>query len=230
MKMQSKATESLKQQAAEAALDFITESGMILGIGTGTTVNYFIDALVSKKHLVEAVVASSNATAARLKARGFSVLDLNVVDQVPLYIDGADEINADLQMIKGGGGALTREKILAAVAKKFICIADQTKRVDLLGQFPLPVEVIPMARSYVAREIVKLGGNPVYRQGFLTDNGNIILDVHHFEMLEPLKLETQLNQITGLVCHGLFAHRPAELLLLGTELGVEMVKPHSLNR
>jgi ribose 5-phosphate isomerase A len=224
MNMQSKSIESLKQQAAEAALDFIDESGMVVGVGTGSTVNYFIDALVAKKHWIEGVVASSNVTAALLKARGFAVLDLNVVDRLPLYIDGADEVNAHLQMIKGGGGALTREKILAAVAKKFICIADQTKRVDLLGQFPLPVEVIPMARSYVAREIVKLGGDPVYRQGFLTDNGNIILDVHNLEILEPLKLETQLNQVTGLVCHGLFANRPADVLLLGTESGIQLGK------
>lgn len=216
-------TEALKQQAANAAIDFIKEE-TILGIGTGSTVNYFIDALSAKKHLIEGCVASSNLTAAKLKAQGFSVFDLNAVDSVPLYIDGADEINTDLQMIKGGGGALTREKILAMVAKKFICIADQTKKVDLLGQFPLPIEVIPMARSYVAREIVKLKGDPVYRQGFITDNGNIILDVHHLNILEPLKLEEHLNQITGVVCHGLFAHRPADVLLLGTEAGVTIIK------
>lgn len=216
--------EGLKQEAAYAALDFIDEPGTVVGIGTGSTVNYFIDALTKKKHLIEGVVASSEATAMLLKTHGFSVLDLNVVNNVPLYIDGADEINAQLQMIKGGGGALTREKILAAVAKKFICIADQTKQVDLLGQFPLAIEVIPMARSYVAREIVKLGGGPVYRQGFVTDNGNIILDVHNFSILEPLKLEATLNQITGVVCHGLFAHRPADVLLLGAETGVAVVK------
>jgi ribose 5-phosphate isomerase A len=216
-------TNLLKQQAANAALDFIKEE-TILGIGTGSTVNYFIDAMSAKKHLIEGCVASSNATAAQLKAHGFTVLDLNAVDGVPLYVDGADEINADLQMIKGGGGALTREKILAMVAKKFICIVDQTKNVDLLGQFPLPIEVIPMARSYVAREIVKLEGDPVYRQGFLTDNGNIILDVYNFNILEPIKLEERLNQITGVVCHGLFARRPADVLLLGTEAGVEVVK------
>lgn len=213
--------EKLKKQAAEAALDFIHEPGIIVGVGTGSTVNYFIEALAAKKHLLGGVVASSNITAEKLKAQGFSVLDLNVVNEVHLYVDGADEINPHLQMIKGGGGALTREKILAASAKKFIGIADETKYVDLLGKFPLPIEVIPMARSYVGRELVKLGGNPAYRQGFITDNGNIILDVHHLEILEPLKLEAQLNQITGVVCHGLFAHRPADVLLLGRKSGVE---------
>ena len=214
---------ALKQQAANAALDFIKEE-TIIGIGTGSTVNYFIDALPAKKHFIEGCVASSNATAEKLKAHGFSVFDLNAVDSVPLYIDSADEINNDLQMIKGGGGALTREKILAAVAKKFICIADQTKKVDLLGQFPLPVEVIPMARSYVAREIIKLGGDPAYRQGFTTDNGNIILDIHNLTILEPLKLEDRLNQITGVVCHGLFAHRGADVLVLGTSSGVKAIE------
>lgn len=213
--------EALKQQAAQAALDFIQEES-IIGIGTGSTVNYFIDALVAKKHLVEGCISSSNATSERLKAHGFSVFDLNVVSYVPLYFDGTDEINADLQMIKGGGGALTREKILAAASRKFICIADQTKKVDLLGEFPVAVEVIPMARSYVAREIVKLNGDPVYRQGFVTDNGNIILDVYNLEIIEPLKLEDCLNQITGVVCHGLFARRSADVLLLGTEKGVQV--------
>jgi ribose 5-phosphate isomerase A len=216
--------EKLKQEAAEAALDFIDEPETVVGIGTGSTTNYFIDALLKKKHLIEGVVASSEATAMLLKTHGFPVLDLNVVNNVPFYIDGADEINAQLQMIKGGGGALTREKILAAVAKKFICIADQTKQVDLLGEFPVAIEVIPMARSYVAREVVKLGGGPVYRQGFVTDNGNIILDIHNLPILEPLQLEATLNQITGVVCHGLFAHRPADVLLLGTERGVAVVK------
>lgn len=213
--------EALKQQAAQAALDFIQEES-IIGIGTGSTVNYFIDALVAKKHLVEGCISSSNATSERLKAHGFSVFDLNVVSYVPLYFDGTDEINADLQMIKGGGGALTREKILAAASRKFICIADQTKKVDLLGEFPVAVEVIPMARSYVAREIVKLNGDPVYRQGFVTDNGNIILDVYNLEIIEPLKLEDCLNQITGVVCHGLFARRSADVLLLGTEKSVQV--------
>lgn len=213
--------EALKQQAARAALDFIQEE-MIIGIGTGSTVNYFIDALTTKKHLIEGCVSSSNATSQYLKAHGFSVFDLNVVGGVPLYVDGADEINADLQMIKGGGGALTREKILAAVSKKFICVADETKKVDLLGEFPVAIEVIPMARSYVAREIIKLNGDPVYREGFVTDNGNIILDVYNLEILEPLKLENCLNQITGVVCHGLFARRPADMLLLGTEKGVKV--------
>ncbi len=215
--------DQLKQQAAQAALDFIKEE-MIIGIGTGSTVNYLIDALPTKKNLIEGCVASSNATAEKLKSHGFSVFDLNVVNSVPIYIDGADEINSDLQMIKGGGGALTREKILAVAAKKFICIADQTKKVDLLGQFPLPIEVIPMARSLVAREIIKLGGDPMYRQGFVTDNGNIILDVYNLAILEPIKLEERLNQITGVVCHGLFAKRTADILLLGKNSGVEVFK------
>jgi ribose 5-phosphate isomerase A len=222
--MKTTNTEVLKQKAALAALDCITQPG-IFGIGTGTTVRYFIDALVTKKHLVEGVVASSNATRDHLKLQGFSVLDLNSVDEVSLYIDGADEINPHLQMIKGGGGAQTREKIIATVAKKFVCIADQTKRVDLLGTFPVAVEVIPMARSYVARQLVKLGGDPVYRQGFVTDNGGIILDVHHLEILEPIKLEDQLNQITGVIAHGLFARRPADVLIVAKEMSVDVVTP-----
>jgi len=215
--------DTLKQQAATAALDFIKEEG-IIGIGTGSTVNYLIEAMSTKKHLIKGCVASSNATAEKLIAHGYSVFDLNDIDSIPTYIDGADEINSNLQMIKGGGGALTREKILAAVAKKFICIADQTKKVEVLGQFPLPIEVIPMARSYVAREIIKLKGDPVYRKGFVTDNGNVILDVYNLTILEPLKLEERLNQITGVVCNGLFAHRAADVLVLGTGSGVEVVK------
>lgn len=220
--MKTTNTEALKEKAAWAALDYITEPG-IFGIGTGSTVRYLIHALATKKHLIEGLVASSIATSDQLKAQGFSVFDLNSVDGVSLYIDGADEINPHLQMIKGGGGAQTREKIIATVAKKFICIVDQTKSVDLLGNFPIAVEVVPMARSYVARQLVKLGGDPAYRQGFVTDNGGIILDVHHLEILEPIKLEDQLNQITGVIGHGLFARRPADVLIVGKDTGVEVV-------
>lgn len=212
--------DQLKQAAAEAAIAHIDDD-MIVGVGTGSTVNFFIDALARIKHKIEGAVASSEASAARLKQHGIPVYDLNTVANVHIYIDGADEINHHLQMIKGGGGALTREKILAAASKKVICIADASKYVSLLGNFPLPVEVIPMARSYVARELIKLGGEPDYRTGFVTDNGNIILDVHQFKIYEPLKMETTLNNITGVVTNGLFALRPADLLLLATPEGVQ---------
>jgi ribose 5-phosphate isomerase A len=211
--------EALKKSAAFAALDYI-EHGTVLGIGSGSTVNYFIDALQSVKGKIEATVASSNASAERLKALSIPVVDLNSVSELPLYIDGADEINPYKQMIKGGGGALTREKIVAAVAKKFICIADQTKQVDLLGTFPVAVEVIPMARSFVARKIVTLGGDPVYRQGFVTDNGNVILDIYNLKVLNPTALEQELNNIPGVVTNGIFAVRPADVLLLSTVKGV----------
>lgn len=211
---------SLKQRAAEAAIDYIS-GHKIIGVGTGSTVNCFIDALAPYASSIEATVATSAATEQRLKAHGLPVVDLNVVDELPVYIDGADEANGDLALIKGGGGALTREKIVAAVAEKFICIADESKYVPQLGEFPLPVEVIPMARSYVARELVKLGGDPVYRQGMVTDNGNIILDVHNLQITDPKSLEHQLNHITGVVTNGLFAQRPADVLLLATEHGVE---------
>lgn len=209
----------LKQLAAEAAIKYVLED-TVVGVGTGSTVNYFIDALAKIKHLIEGAVASSIATEQRLRAHGIRVFDLSSVNQVPVYIDGADEINERLQIIKGGGGALTREKIIACASNQFICIADNSKRVDLLGTFPLAIEVIPMARSYVARQLVKMGGNPMYRQGFVTDNGNIILDVYNLNFNEPLRLEYELNNITGVVCHGLFAERTADLLLLGTEQGV----------
>jgi ribose 5-phosphate isomerase A len=215
--------DDLKRAAAEAAISFIDDE-MIIGVGSGSTVNFFIDALVKVKNKLEGAVASSKATAERLKAIGIPVFDLNSVSSLPLYVDGADEINAYLQMIKGGGGALTREKIIAAAARKFVCIADESKRVGILGKFPLGIEVIPMARSYVAREIVKLGGDPVYREGFVTDNGNIILDVFNLTIMEPIKLEQQINNITGVVCNGLFAMRPADVLLLATANGVERIK------
>lgn len=211
--------EALKKAVAEAALDYI-ETDMLIGVGSGSTVNHFIEALKSVKGKIEGAVASSNATAERLKALSIPVYDLNSVTEIPLYVDGADEINAAKQMIKGGGGALTREKIVAAVSKKFVCIADQSKKVDLLGAFPLAIEVIPMARSYVAREIVRMGGDPVYRQGFVTDNGNVILDVHNLKILEPISIEQKLNNIVGIVTNGIFAMRPADVLLLATENGV----------
>jgi len=211
-----------KQQVAKAALEHVVED-TIIGIGTGSTANYFVDALAAIKHKIEGAVASSNATAERLKSHGIPVLELNSVDEISVYIDGADESNRYLHLIKGGGGALTREKIVAAVSKRFVCIADDSKLVDILGKFPLPIEVIPMARSYVARQIVKMGGKPVWREGFTTDNGNVILDVHNLKIMEPVKLETQLNEITGVVTNGLFASRSANVLLLGSDKGVKVL-------
>lgn len=211
-----------KRAAARAAIQHIP-AGCIVGVGTGSTANYFIDELAGIRSRIDGTVASSEATARRLSGHGIEVMDLNNVDELPLYVDGADEITPYLHMIKGGGGALTREKVVAAVAKKFICIADQSKLVNVLGKFPLPVEVIPMARGYVALEIIRLGGQPVLREGFTTDNGNLILDVHGLQILNPVELETELNQITGIVTNGLFARRPADLLLLGGEGGVRTV-------
>ncbi len=213
----------LKKQAAEAALSYI-KNDMVVGVGTGSTVNYFIDALASLRGRIDGAVSSSQASAAKLKALGIPVYELNTVDEVSVYIDGADEVNRALQMIKGGGGALTGEKIVASVAKQFICIADQSKWVRLLGQFPVAVEVIPMARGHVAREIVKLGGDPIYRDGYMTDYGNIILDVHHFKIINPREFEERLNNIAGVVTNGIFAARPADVLLLGTEQGVEKIQ------
>ena len=212
--------DELKRAVAEAALAYV-EKDEILGVGTGSTANFFIDALASMKQHIPAAVASSKVTAERLQKIGIEVVDLNSVDSLSIYVDGADEVNGHLHMIKGGGGALTREKIVAAVAKKFICIADASKKVDVLGAFPLPVEVIPMARSYVARELVKLGGSPVYRQGFVTDNGNVILDTYNLSIVNPVELETTLNQIVGVVTNGLFAKRGADVLLLGATDGVK---------
>lgn len=212
--------DELKKAVAKAALQYV-EEGTIVGVGTGSTANHFIDCLAEMKGQIEGTVASSEATRDRLKSHGIPVFDLNAVDEVPIYVDGADEADANLCLIKGGGGALTREKIIAAVADQFICIADASKQVNVLGQFPLPVEVIPMARSQVAREIVKLGGDPVYREDFVTDNGNIILDVHNLQIAEPVKLEQQLNNIVGVVTNGLFALRGADVLLLGTSDGVK---------
>jgi ribose 5-phosphate isomerase A len=212
----------MKQAAAKAAVRYV-EDGSVVGVGTGSTADFFIAELGKIKHRIDGAVASSEGTAQKLKALGIAVYDLNSVKDLPAYVDGADEITRHLAMIKGGGGALTREKIVAAVARKFICIADQSKLVDVLGRFPLPVEVIPMARSYVAREIVKLGGQPAWRQGFTTDNGNLILDVHNLSITQPLELEAALNQITGVVTNGLFARRGADVLLLGTTETVKTI-------
>jgi ribose 5-phosphate isomerase A len=209
-----------KQAAALAALDYI-KPDMIIGVGTGSTVNYLIDGLKSVKHKIDAAIASSDATAERLKALSIPMVELNSVNEVALYIDGADEINSAKQMIKGGGGALTREKIIATVAKQFICIADESKYVDLLGDFPIAVEVIPMARSYVARQIVQMGGDPVYREGVVTDNGNVILDVHNLKLTNPVEIERKLKNIVGVVESGVFALRPANVLLLGSASGVK---------
>ncbi|MCR9185533.1 MAG: ribose-5-phosphate isomerase RpiA [Halieaceae bacterium] len=219
--------DALKQAVAQAALDYIRpqlERDTVLGIGTGSTANLFIDLLAGLRGEINTTVASSEASAERLRQHGIHVSDLNSVPQVDFYIDGADEANAALQLIKGGGAALTREKIVAAVARTFVCIADASKRVHTLGQFPLPVEVIPMARSHVARELVKLGGDPIYREGVVTDNGNVILDVHNFSIPQPLAMEAKINNITGVVTNGLFALRPADVLLLGTADGVETLR------
>ena len=220
--------DQLKSAVAKAALEYIQsklDNDSVIGVGTGSTANFFIDQLAQIKHQFDGAVASSEATAARLKSHGIPVYELGAVDALEFYIDGADETNARLELIKGGGGALTREKIVAAVARKFLCIVDQSKKVDLLGSFPLPVEVIPMARSYVAREIVKLGGDPVYREGCVTDNGNHILDIYNLEIVNPRELEQQLNQITGVVTNGLFAERGADRLILGTSTGVKTYLP-----
>lgn len=214
--------DELKKQAAWAALEYVKTTGVV-GVGTGSTVNHFIDALATIKGQIEGAVSSSNASTQRLKDHGIHVFDLNEVSEVAIYIDGADESNHHLQLIKGGGGALTREKIIAAVADQFVCIADQSKLVDVLGAFPLPVEVVPMSRSYVAREIVKMGGQPVYREGVITDNHNVILDVHGWSIKEAIALEKDLNNIVGVVTNGLFAMRPADVLLLGSADGTKTV-------
>jgi len=211
-----------KQQVAKKALEYVVEN-TIIGIGTGSTANYFVDALATIKHKIEGTVASSNVTAERLKSHGIPVFELNGVDEISVYIDGADESNHYLHLIKGGGGALTREKIVAAASKRFVCIGDDSKLVDVLGKFPLPIEVIPMARSYVARQLVKMGGKPVWRDGFITDNGNVILDVHNLQIIEPVKIEAQINEITGVVTNGLFAARRADVLLLGSQKGVKVL-------
>jgi len=214
--------DELKQRVAQAALKHVVEDA-IVGVGSGSTVNLFIDALAGMKGRIEGAVAASEASAARLKKHGIHVFDLNAVDALPVYVDGADEITEHLAMIKGGGGALTREKIVAAVARTFVCICDASKLVPVLGRFPLPVEVIPMARSHVGRELRKLGGHPVLRENFRTDNGNLILDCHGLTITDPPGLEAELNNIAGVVTNGLFARRPADLLLLGTAEGVRQM-------
>jgi ribose 5-phosphate isomerase A len=215
--------DELKQAVAQAAGDYVAKhapAGSVIGVGTGSTANFFIDVLAGIKHQYRGAVASSEATRMRLESHGITVFDLNDVDHMPVYVDGADEIDGGLNMIKGGGGALTREKIVAAVADTFVCIADTSKRVGTLGSFPLPVEVIPMALAHVSRELAKLGGRPVLRKNFVSDNGNLIIDVHGLRIADPQGLETKINQIAGVVCNGLFALRPANVLLLGTADGV----------
>lgn len=212
--------DDLKQRVAKAALDYVTHNA-IVGVGTGSTANFFVAELAKIKHKIDGCVASSERTAALLKQAGIHVFDLNSVHDMPIYVDGADEVTQHLHMIKGGGGALTREKIVAAVATKFICIADESKLVDVLGKFPLPVEVIPMARSYVGREMVKLGGSPALREAYKTDNGNLIIDVYDLKISNPVELESAINQIPGVVTCGIFARRPADVLLLGTSQGLK---------
>ena len=219
--------DEMKQAVGQAAVERLLphlDADSIVGVGTGSTANCFIDALAKHKLAFDGAVASSEATAERLKSHGITVYDLNGVPQLDFYVDGADERGENLELIKGGGAALTREKIVAAVAKTFICIADESKLVPVLGEFPLPVEVIPMARSHVAREIVRLGGDPVYREGCVTDNGNVILDVYNMSIVNPKQLEADLNAIVGVVCNGLFAARPADVLLLGTPQGVRTIE------
>lgn len=212
--------DELKRAVAQAAIQHVPND-CIVGVGTGSTANFFIDELAKIRHKIQAAVASSEASANRLKGHGIEVVSLNDAGTLPVYVDGADEITRHMHMTKGGGGALTREKIVAAASRKFVCVCDASKLVDVLGRFPLPIEVIPMARSYVAREIVLLGGQPKLREGFTTDNGNLILDVHGLSILNPVELETKLNNIAGVVTNGLFARRPADVLLLGTEEGVK---------
>ena len=216
-------TEDNKRRAARAALSWLDEA-RIIGVGTGSTVNYFIEALGDIRSRLDGAVSSSEASTQRLKALGVPVLDLNAAGELPVYVDGADQANCRLQLIKGGGGALTREKIVAAVSRRFICIVDDSKLTDVLGGFPLPVEVIPMARSYVARELVRLGGRPDWRRGFVTDNGNHILDVHGLTILDPPTLEAEINQIAGVVTVGIFARRPADVLLVGHADKVETIR------
>ncbi len=212
--------DELKRAVAAAAIEYVP-ADCIVGVGTGSTANFFIDELAKIKHRIRGAVASSEASAKRLKGHGIEVLALNEAGDLPVYVDGADEITRHMHMVKGGGGALTREKIVAAASRKFICVCDESKLVDVLGRFPLPIEVIPMARSSVARQLVALGGQPVLREGFTTDNGNLILDVRGLQILNPVELESTLDHIAGVVTNGLFARRPADVLLLGTSTGVK---------
>ncbi|MBL3598937.1 MAG: ribose-5-phosphate isomerase RpiA [gamma proteobacterium endosymbiont of Lamellibrachia anaximandri] len=215
--------DEMKKMAAEAALEYV--DGGIVGVGTGSTVNHFIDYLATIKHKIDGAVSSSEVSTERMKGHGIPVMDLNAAGELDIYVDGADEADHNLALIKGGGGALTREKIVAGASRKFVCIADGSKLVDILGKFPLPVEVIPMARSHVARQLVKLGGTPVWREDFITDNGNVILDVHNLEIMKPIEMENRINAIAGVVTNGLFAMRGADVLILGTGDGVKTVLP-----
>jgi ribose 5-phosphate isomerase A len=216
--------DEMKRKAAEAAMQYVIEDEYV-GVGTGSTVNHFIDCLADIKGKIKGAVSSSEASTQRMLEKGIKVLDLNDVDSIPVYIDGADESNHALALIKGGGGALTREKIIAGASDKFVCIADETKLVDILGKFPLPVEVIPMARSYIARKLVALGGRPVWRENFVTDNGNVILDVHDMSITDPVAMENKINSWAGVVTCGLFANRGADVLILGTPDGAKTVMP-----
>ena len=209
-----------KQQVAAAALEFVRED-MVLGVGTGSTVNFFIEALAASGKRLEAAVSSSEASTRLLQSHGIEVRELNLAGTLDLYIDGADEFDAHRRLIKGGGGALTREKIVASASRSFVCIVDESKKVGVLGRFPLPVEVIPMGRSYVARQLVALGGQPELREGFTTDNGNLILDVHNMDLVDPVTMEQKINDLAGVVCNGLFALRPADVVLMATPNGVE---------
>ena len=215
--------DELKKAVGWAALEYV-KPGTIVGVGTGSTASHFIDALATMKGQIEGAVSSSEASTQKLRSLGIPVFDCNNVDSLDVYVDGADEVDNNMNMIKGGGAALTREKIVSAIAKTFVCIVDQSKLVDVLGKFPLPVEVIPMARSYVARELVKLGGQPVYRENVITDNGNVILDVHNLKILDPVALENKINGIAGVVTVGLFANRGADVVLMGTAEGVKTIK------
>ncbi|MCP3661756.1 MAG: ribose-5-phosphate isomerase RpiA [Gammaproteobacteria bacterium] len=216
--------DEMKRAAAQAALEYLPKGGLI-GVGTGSTVNHFIDLLAEVKHQIDGAVSSSEVSSERMRSRGIPVIDLNTAGDLEIYVDGADESNNQLHLIKGGGGALTREKIVAAASRKFVCIADCSKLVDVMGEFPLPVEVIPMARSLVARQLVKMGGTPVWRESFITDNGNVILDVHNLKIMEPTKLEQEINNLPGVVTCGIFGLRPADVLILGCKDGVKTIKP-----
>ena len=215
--------DELKKAVAEAALAYVPE-GEIIGVGTGSTANFFIDGLGTMRNRIRGAVASSEASAKRLADLGIRLFDLNEVETMPVYVDGADEVDPGFHMIKGGGAALTREKIVSSVARRFVCIADASKKVDVLGRFPLPVEVIPLARAQVARALAALGGRPVWREGVVTDNGNVILDVHDFKILDPVAVESEINQIVGVVTNGLFARRGADVVLLGTTTGVQVLQ------
>ena len=216
--------DEMKRKAAEAAMAYVIEDEYV-GVGTGSTVNHFIDCLADIRDKIKGAVSSSEASTQRMQEKGIKVMDLNDVDHIPVYIDGADESNHQLALIKGGGGALTREKIIAGASDKFVCIADESKLVDVMGTFPLPVEVIPMARNYIARKLVKLGGRPVWRENFITDNGNIILDVHDMQITDPVGMENEINSWAGVVTCGLFANRGADVLILGTPDGARTVNP-----